>query len=61
MVKSLFNGKAQIFTNETPSFFIELNNYYEPDVYMNCISLGKIVFCWKLPKEGKDYHKTKEE
>lgn len=38
-----------------PLWCIEFNKFYEPECFMNMISLYKLTFCWRLPKEGKDY------
>lgn len=41
--------ECQIFSNEKPMWFIELNHYYDANTYLNSIGFGKYTFCWGLP------------
>ncbi len=51
MVKYLFNGKAQIFTNGKGHFHFYLetnckNKYGQDDIFDNALGLGFITLCW---------------
>jgi hypothetical protein len=43
--------ELQIFSNEKPAWFINLNDYYDEDTYLNSIGIGKYTICWKLPSQ----------
>lgn len=47
--------ECQISTNNPPTWYWPVANYYEIDVYKWSVGLGKYTFCWGLPKLGKDY------
>lgn len=49
MVKYLFNGKIQIFTNKTFFLGIELNGkekYGDLSMYDTTLGLGYLYICW---------------
>ena len=49
MVKYLFNGKVQIFTNKQLFFYHKTNLqklYNDTELYNNILSIGYLSICW---------------